>query len=1456
MRSIVESEQHSKSLLFLKPDGMSGQNWFEFAQSIGLETNNIEQLLSEISVAGANVLFIDGVDRASEGAQEILLNIIQTIIESEFLNDWKIVATVRDQGLESVRNWFPYELFHDAGLGVVEVPPLDDDEATELSNSVPSLHNLLFRTDKVREIIRRPFFASVIAQHLTRDTTGGIATPSSEIELIEQWWSRGGYDSLRTSARMRQAALIELAGKGAKSLGNNINQHELSANTVRILQDLIDDGILHDKQAGHTLKFTHNIFFEWCFLNLLISKGNLWIEEIVRAGEIPMLGRCVELLSQQYFTSNNNWAEQYTSICASDTRPQWARSWLFGPFGSTAFSDNCSILEDVVFADDYKFLEKLLVCFQAEKTIPNSRILSNSSFSTEHAKYKVYHMADILGWPSDLQMWTRLLIWLIDRIDAIPVKLIPYVVTLFEVWQNMFSAIENDVSNQILPRCAQWLDEIEGVQHPENFSSNRGRWCDLDSGSLNRLESALRTIILLKAQSYPNLIEAYLKKISVNKKFLHHSFSDVMASAPMLAPMFPELLSDICKNKILKELPKDLKKRLHEQSRQRNERLSELRNKPRSELSRSEKSALDSPPIPRIHSFSYHDWEELSILEEYKDFYPASPMREPFASLFNSNPKVAISLVRDMTNHAITSWRQLHDLDYRRQGTPIPITLSFPWGVQEFWGNAREYLWFRGWWGPEAIRCGFMALESWAFDEMEKGADIDNLIRQVVEGQDSIGVLGIAITIALHKRHVSEVTLPLISCQRLWRADLQRCAHEYSNSQSSLIGFQNATGLPHIRRLELSNRRPVRRQELRSLTPFFVLGGDNHIQAKACAAIQNFPNELPFEYEDERSSEDIKGELLLIAENWAQWGCPKNYKSFPHAEDESVRLVQLENPKATEPQALEAQSRHEATVTETSLWFWAEKTFINGPSTENMSITEAIDTAMQLDSDTIFQERLPDGMSDMKLGGLAATAAVAIRYRDDVDESKLKWAKDVIRRACDTPENQQGWSAESRIPWHPCIPVTWALGHEVKNASDAYVAKKRLLGLICHPLEIVSEAALKEVFSCWEVDQQFTWSALVLGMHLSARPVKHDQEQDRVFEPRRMSKHHQQLLSNFLTSFSQESDFMDIPSPPPAWNPLFDANNNNQIQPEPDIFFHWSFALKVLDIIPIEKFMSHPALKKKLLVLGEQLLHWTLERLSPPWEDRFGSRSSNLVQWCSHLSSFFAKMSVFLDPHEVEELFLSKISNLEDDVCLSFLSTFSGVFTCLSVLDADEVTDNYFTVIDQCLERTLQDKTFEKSSYRSGRFTGRDLGAMIQIFFFVKVENANEATRFANGNWKEINLVMPVIDKFISKAGWLPDVVSGYLTLCERSVEHFPPDKFAAHILSILQSDEEIQTVWRHTDIPARIAGLIQSFTNSVEKLDQNLARNFLYILDALVDMGDRRSAALQMSAVFLNIKS
>jgi hypothetical protein len=210
---------------------------------------------------------------------------------------------------------------------------------------------------------------------------------------------------------------------------------------------------------------------------------------------------------------------------------------------------------------------------------------------------------------------------------------------------------------------------------------------------------------------------------------------------------------------------------------------------------------------------------------------------------------------------------------------------------------------------------------------------------------------------------------------------------------------------------------------------------------------------------------------------------------------------------------------------------------------------------------------------------------------------------------------------------------------------------------------------------------------------------------------------------------------------------------------------------------------------------------------------------------------------------------------LEGDSCWALLTPFASSFIYQYVYDEKNVPNEAVEIIRLCLERLLQSPAFKRDSYYAGEFHGFDQPRLVEILMFVSVEHAGGAARFVNGDWSEIELILPLVDRYIRAGGWAGGVMGHFLTLCERAKAAYPAEVFADQILAVLGADAQPVKGWNGTLIPARIAGLVQFFADRDTPIRHTLGQKLLRILDYLVDMGDRRSAALQQSEDFREIR-
>ncbi len=1466
LRDLLQELAADGTTLFLTANRLSGRSWSEHARAMGLATTSIEPLLVEVAATGHATVLIDGLDRIAPEQRSIVTDLLGQLLTNPALADWRVVATARDAGIEPLRNWVPPALLASGGVGYVDVENLTDEEANSLADSLPALRPLLTGgNERVRTLARRPFFAAVLARGLSRAAYPSGFAPQSEVDLVEAWWARGGYDAHAPQALARQRGLIELAERSAPDLGRNVRIRDLSIATQDVLPALEEDGLVQQVRAGHTAQFSHDIFFEWSFFHLLMDQGDNWIAALTAAGEPPALARVVELLSQATYATPDQWSRELHALEGAQMRPQWLRAWLVAPVFSPRFAEHVDTFAATLGASDHRLFGKLLVWMQAEKTTPNPMVLSGVIGGDLDAAARL-RIADSLGWPSDFAAWRRLLKWAIEQVESIPDTYMRDLVTLFETWQVAVADYPNAVSQRIVAQCATWLNAIEDEHVDRRFRYGTAANDAVPGPRVpTELETELRALVLRAARAYPNVVDAYLTRVESIERWSDGAFRELMSYAPVLAETHPAQLARVARRWFMRELPDDTSARWRREAREEGRRRKEAAAIPPENRSRWDELALSSTSIMH-HSFSSHDWDRLSIGGDHQGFFPASPLREPFHSLLMRDPATALALIRDVTNHATTAWRQLHR-HWHDSATPLPLVLMFPWGQQEFWGSDRHYFWFRGHGGPQVVECALMTLERWAIAQLDAGRPLNEVLRQLLEGHTSIGIVGIAVHLALRAQEVSPATLALLSSLRLWRLDVQRRVQEHQLHSAGLIGFERG-GADAIHRQAVADSMRVtsRSLELRDLVPFFVLGGDGALKAACRAALDEFPNRLEFAYREEAQNPELVAELRRTAELWSELGHVENYTAKPIPGRDDVVQISMSSPRHEAPEVQAALQRHAQVARESQLWLWVDKCFTSRHWAPGFSVDEAVERARELAEEAAAGRAMSlmpgSGLTE---GAIAGTAAGLICFADASEHRA--WADATIESfRVVQDEMSDDTFAGSVIPWHPKIFVAHALAARIKSAREHPGDRESLYRLIAHPLDVVSFVALAGVAGCWERDARFAWCGLNLGLRLAQLVSRRDMHRlDTEARRQAESDHRAATMAAALDEYRAQEPLPAWVRPRPSWvraapdveNPQTLDGEEDEGWQSTDDLWDGRYAANVLQRVPAAAVMASAG-RAHFVDALEAFIGWTLDTINPVWrtERRRGRErgDGNLYEWEDQLGRMVANVAPHLPAEEILQRLLRPILAQPDEIAMRLLAPFTVSLVCGEVLDAREVRDGTLHLLQAVLERTLENDDLCHSPYNDGRMGGFDLPKLVDSLMFVVVEHAPGAIRFANGVWGDLDQVMSLIDRMVRVAGWHPYVARQFVTLCERSGAAYPADTFADQVLAQIV-DGRLPAGWKGSLVPAAIAALVQAHADRQHPLPAALARKLLQVLDALVDLGDRRSAALQQSESFRGVR-
>ena len=1454
LRQIIESKVEDSPFLFIKSNQLIGSNnWLEYVHRNGLPSFSIsEWLISLEAVGGVPIVFIDGIDRISENSKPIIEELIHTVFNNSALTNWKIVTTLRDTGLEPLKVWVG-TLLKSTPIQTLDVDILNDDECNELAQKIPSISGMILRDSKVKDIIRRPFFAKV----LTSLNANGFE-PESESELIVEWWERGGFDATGQAIYNRQDLLKTISEIKSQNLSNGVKRRDIRP--IDALDSLVVDGIIRVDTKSSTVDFTHDIFFEWSLLYVLLEEGKEWLSKIEEFGQPPFIARVVELLAQREFI-DGEWNNHLLNPKFKELRSQWLRAWVIGPIGHPKFIEFSNKYTEALLENDFDLFNKLLTWFQAEKTKANPIFLKQAD---------KLEMAIQYPWPSDVLLWKTLLEYIVKVIPSTTPKVYPKILKNFEVWQYVGIHIpSNKVSKMVLEISIQWLLEMSEKERPSNW----GHIVNLKDFQLE-----LISLIIISIQSDPSYIDNYLNFLLSQSEVSKEIYVHIVGASSIITQHHPKLLVDLTLKFLLDELPKTCIEREETEYQKANQYFQELLAKPEEERSKKEQLNIDRRALC-FHQSPYQqiqnsDWENLSIKYESRVFYPSSPLKEPFFSLLNHSEDDGLQLIRNLSNHAIQAWKQLCEIS---EQVPLPTIIEFPWGTQEFWGNEKEYIWKKPVWMNNAISSAYMVLENWCFDQLEKGRDFDELIEKITSEHESVAILCVVCVLALNKQIISGSMLPVVTNFKVLELDKYRFQQDSQEPNATLTYFTAQTGYQKdIEAVRNNYNREGHKSSLKFLLRDYFI--DPKFRELTRDKLSDFKADLPFNFEKDKAEDSSIDFLKERADFYAEYVNPDNYFYQEGAENQ-ISFIFSHPHERKQLESEESRQLTEFAVC-SSIALWAEKSLEANEIQNNYTIESVLESLKSIEEEGLFFDSCDvhnnsHVFKSAKQNAFSALATMILVFRADSKEEDLEWARKIISQVVQLPYSFYEIDCPpASLSFHPKKFLAKALVNEINQETFDDSTFNDFLDIIASPSHEISLVALKECFKLFEIHPEYTWAAAYLSFSLCKNNLKN--RIHRLDEYPEAEQELNYIYENLNNYFKSQDEWCALPIPGTPWveldeeaiqrnkdrkrkiteayNQRWHEDENEPKWVKSDNRWDDEFAGKVIKILPEE--LLHNSSQIYILDFLESCLKWTIERQEPSWfkeSQRSGSKDS-MYEWSYSLSSALARVIGIFPEEKIQSQFLAPILSLKTDACWELLYPFIEDYICRYIYDVQSVPSNALDVLDLCLDRFLSASCFDKTSCRAGQISGLELPRISKSLMFIAIDqNAPLASRFVNGDWSEISIILPIIDKYVRAVGWSGDVIRLFLILCERSVQSYPSNIYADQILGLILLDELFN--WNE-QVYEKISSLIQTFIEKEKSMPTELRQKFLKIIDWLVDHGDRRSAALQQSKFFQDVKS
>lgn len=1394
LRALAEEHTRNGFALVLTDKRLVGPGWPSLATHLRLETERLADLLFELATLGKPTLFIDGIDRLGKEARQTISDIVTTLLDDPRLADWRVVASTRSSHLEDLRIWLPPQLIEEGKAHIVEIDGFDDSEAGILAERFPGMREVLFAEGQEKEFARRPFFAQVLARRSVG--TDGTSGKLSEISLAQIWLEGPQGLNDKASSIERRQAMGELAARCAQTMNRSGAVDGISAPA---LTALVQERAITEVAGSGRYSFTHDIFLEWAMFGLCRQNGPNWPSTLTAAGDRPGLVRVVELLSQFEFETGDGWSETQLVLEQQEAWRHWSRVWLLAPFASPAFFDRKDTISRFL-SEDHRLI-RLLSSFRAHKTIENLLVIHGSLELGEKTNFEKFRIADFLSWPRPVRNWRRLLIWLLS-LDWNE-ETIEEIVDTFEVWLNLFQDYPDSIKDRFAERIDQILTEWDAYDYWDRGKKTTplGFRKDGFGGKFRQafLRSSLTNTDLLSRRLQAWTTERIDDKVQTS----------VFAWSVRLASVVPEALADFSFQAFIDPLPSES-----------------------AESSRGQMIGW-SPHMD--------DWDSPGISNYSRHCHPASPIQQPFAALFEHAPQEGLRLIRKLLSRTVVAWKELPQYDYRNREIPIPFSVEFPWGTQTFWGDQRIYGWYRGLFSCDILGSALMALEDWAFSELEAGRDVDEIVRELVTGHESVATLGIALGILLDKDVLSPAAAALVGCQHIWAMDDYRWQHDvqgtHSNEIGASFGLSNETN--HLEALKCLNSRPSRKKNIRWLATAFILTANDQ-RERVIEQLSSFPRELPFTHEGQEQDDELVAYYRNRAEEWAAMVDLSNYAQV-ETDDGRVGVAFQPSDERVQ-QAEEAGERLAHWNEGFQLLKQAESWFESGVI-DVQAREELVTLARKVDSEELFTSGFDAGdPGSRRAGGVAAVSAAILSLGSDIPKDQLEWAEGVAIRAAHTVQVSDGFfHADSPANDRPEAFASKGLAAIVKNGGPASNAAQAELARLCfHPYKGVQLAALANAASCWREQKDFANKCTVLAFKLTTLELDRgspDWYRRRDERENSLASEKQRLLEATIRGLASGD-----------WKGL----SETYAEIEPEHLDQWrvkDFA-SILSIIPKDRFNEDDAFRDDLTAL----LHSFVEKLTAAIgaadeaEHRSGSSLSLEFSSCIwDLAALCEKLPI----ENIRSAIIPLLSQLPHEPRSEVLSTFANAYSCMRLLDAPKVPAGIVGVFLDIFEAVADDPDWKRPEWREDYGLPDQLHKLVRIAMGANWDRpAMGAARFANNDWSDAKLLDPLIDWMLLRFGHLPQVMQAFLLHVERSFDHRRSDFLASRLEGIAPAVWQSRGFWSGGRT-AQLAGLIQSFAERDAPLQPDVHVQFLEILDHLIELGDRRAAALQMSSLF-----
>ena len=613
---------------------------------------------------------------------------------------------------------------------------------------------------ELRALLSRDHPAASIARNLYRLAqllkVPSLANIRTEAALADRWW-KSADGAKPDGVRPAQRLLAELAE--AALAGQDL----VEASTDTPARAHLLRSLTLSEPERDRLSFYHDVLRDWAIGARLNEDMTLLDGVNLSVPPSPRVARGIEFAGRftlEQGQDGSNWTTLLDALSRQGAHDAWRRQALMAIVRSELSSQLLNRCSAALLADGGALLVEMCTAIVATETISAASAFKQITAKGVELPFEA---------PGSLRIATTLsaptvLTWCTVHASEITMQAISAVVKLAEVQTLMIMGVR-ELGQPTAKMLFDWLMQLNLRKSTITIPSAAAAPWHERQARTTMIED-LQNMALLVAPHAPDATKAYLTAIA--KEDDHYKVKAIRPFSKTLASVAPNELAMLIKSSLI------------EQSCRRQSRGDSLHG-----------------------AFGFAD----------ADYMPASPAQPPFLDLLDADPEIGLDLIRTLVDAAVE-----HHADGVKAGTDgFTIVFDgkprfFPWVQTYYWSRsrqAREY----------AASSGLMALEAWSHERLEKGEDVDAVLRDILGPEGSCaGYLCVAFDVFLsHWPTTRDALVPFVANPSLLANDRTRVGVERLGG--GMMMKQEPKG--RVMLADLANR-PSRSISLERLIPYYI----------------------------------------------------------------------------------------------------------------------------------------------------------------------------------------------------------------------------------------------------------------------------------------------------------------------------------------------------------------------------------------------------------------------------------------------------------------------------------------------------------------------------------------------------------------------------------------------------------------------------------------------------------